>query len=179
MTIGEIIRLAIEWLYSLWPWRIVHAWESGVRVWLGNPVKLLGYGLHWYIPLLGSLEIIPTNTMTVETELQTHTVGDETVTFTLGLKYNTCNARLLFLRTHETEATLTNEVLRIAGKVIEELETDRENGWGLVDTVRNDLPHKVWEQASAVFTEWGVEIEELGLITCCAAPAHRVLADGW
>ncbi len=172
MTLGELLKLALDWVWGLWPLRIVHAWESGVRIWLGRPVALLGAGIHWYVPLLGSLEVECTNTMTGETEFQTHTVGEETVSWTMGIRYHIHNAQLLYEQIHDYDSTIENEVLRVAGGIVEEFgETD----WALVDEVRNDLCARVHEQAGEVLSEWGVTLEAVSLITCCTAPVVRVL----
>jgi regulator of protease activity HflC (stomatin/prohibitin superfamily) len=177
MTIGELLKLAVDWLYDLWPLRIVHAWESGVRVTTGKPRALLGTGLHWFIPLLGSLEISPTNTMVAETSLQTHTVEEETVTFTLGIQYHVHDLKAMFESIHDPDETVLNEVLRLAGCAIEGMgETE---GWSLLEEIRNELPAAVLEASAESLAPWGVTISALSLITCASAPAQRLLADGW
>jgi regulator of protease activity HflC (stomatin/prohibitin superfamily) len=89
VTIGELVKQVLDWIYAFWPMRTIHDWEQGVR---------------------------DTNIEVVETDLQTHTSADGLpVTFSMGLKYRIANLKRMYQSIHDARETLYNEICSLAG----------------------------------------------------------------
>jgi hypothetical protein len=56
---NELIRAVLDFLSSLRPWVTVLPWEGGVRVRAGKHSTPLTPGVHWRIPFLDKLFVLP------------------------------------------------------------------------------------------------------------------------
>ena len=176
MTFGEFLKEALSHLYGLWPLRIVKDWEQGVRLRHGNATALLtstnglfGTGLHVFWPLLGEVLTQETNIETPETELQTHTSRDgKPVTFSLAVRYRVRDLRLLWLKIHDQEATIQEEVRSAAGSVIVELDFAE---------MPSKFPDAVARTAQKNMHGWGMDIISVALINYTDAQAVRLITE--
>ena len=177
MTLGELLKQVIDWLYAFWPLRIVHDWEQGVRCVLGNAKDLLtsqnglfGSGLHWFWPCIGEIEVAETNIEVVETALQTVLSSEELpVTFSLGLKYRIWNLKHMYQQIHDASETLDNEIASTAGYVASHLE---------VSNMCDQLCEQTLLETKHQLGEWGIEIVSLRLMNFSEAQPIRLITNG-
>jgi regulator of protease activity HflC (stomatin/prohibitin superfamily) len=182
VTFGDLVRQVLEHLYGLWPLRIVRDWEQGVRLRLGNATALLtssnglfGTGLHAFWPVLGEIIGQDTNIETPETSLQTYTTQDgRTVTFSLAVRYRVKDLRALWLKIHDQEATIQEEIRSAAGSVIVELDFAE---------MPEQFGPAVAKAAQANMRGWGLEILSVSLVNYTDAQTLRLMTEatggGW
>lgn len=128
MTIGELIGHLAEYLYGLWPIRIVTDWEQGVRIRHGNAKSLLtstnglfGTGLHVFWPIIGEIMTEDTNIKTPETDRQDMVTADgKLVSCSMAVRYRVRDLRALYLKIHDQEDTVLEEVRAAVAEVAQE-----------------------------------------------------------
>ncbi len=176
MTVGELIKQLIDWLWAFLPIRLVHDWEQGVRCYLGHADARLtsrngifGTGLHFCWPFLGQILVDETNIEVAETDLQTLvTLDKKSVTFSLGLKYRVANLKLMYQSIHDARETLFNEFSSIAGRCAVQLE---------YDAIRERLCEQVIQETKQQMGEWGIEVISLNLINMSEARPIRLIMN--
>jgi len=172
MTLGDVIRLAFEWVYDLWPLRIVNAWEAGIRITFGRSVTLVGPGLRWFFPIIGELiveDVVPdVNT----TDLQSVTTTDDVVvTFALAWRYRVANLRALYLNLQDHETSLAADIAASAARwaasmTYADLDGNEED---------DSLPDLVFRDVNERWESWGVELLDVSLFTFTRARCLRLL----
>ena len=176
MTLGELLSAAGEWCYGLWPVRIIQDWEQGVRVFSGRATTLLtstngmfGSGIHFFVPLLGSVEVEETNICVVETDLQTVSTSDgKEATFSIGVKYRIRDLKATYTRIHDHEDTILEQVRASAGNAVSGL------SWEEMPT---KLGPAVESAVKSRVRGWGIEIIEASPINLIDAQAIRLIQD--
>jgi len=176
MTLGELLKEVVEWIYRFWPLRVVHDWEQGVRCLLGNARTRLtstngifGTGMHWFWPGIGEIMVHETNIEVVETSLQTIlSAEEEPVTFSLGLKYRIDNLKRMYQQIHDAADTLCNEVASTAGYVVSHME---------VASIPDRLCDAVLLETKEQLGEWGIEVISLRLMNFSEAQPIRLIGD--
>lgn len=166
MTLSELISTAVEWVYGFWPFRIVHAWEQGIRLRCGKITATLEPGVHGFWPGVGEIMTRDTVLDVNATESQTVDTQDgESVTFSLAFKYRIVDLAALYTSIQDHDSTVTNEICASAA--------------GLVGTLRYDdlseLPDAVWRDVHGRLNEWGIELFEVSLLNLCAARTYRLI----
>jgi regulator of protease activity HflC (stomatin/prohibitin superfamily) len=176
MTFGDLVRQVLEHLYGLWPLRIIRDWEQGVRLRLGNATAqltssngLFKTGLHTFWPVLGEIISDDTNIETPETALQTCTTQDgRAVTFSLAVRYRVKDLRALWLKIHDQEATIQEEVRSAAASVVAEMDF-------------GDMPEMFGEavdqRVRANVRGWGLEILSVSLVNLTDAQVIRLMNE--
>lgn len=176
MTLGELLKQAIDWIYAFWPLRIVHEWEQGVRCLFGNTRCRLtsrngiyGTGLHWFVPGVGGIEVMETNIEVVETDLQTVLSAEKSpVTFSLGVKYRITNLRRMYQQIHDAKDTLVNEIASTAGYVASNMK---------VCTMADRMCDRVLHETKSDIEDWGIEIVSLRLMNFSEAQPIRLITN--
>jgi regulator of protease activity HflC (stomatin/prohibitin superfamily) len=176
MTIGELLKQVIDWVYAFWPLRIVHEWEQGVRCLFGNTKGcltsrngLFKTGLHWFVPAIGSIEVMETNIEVVETDLQTVlSAEDSPVTFSLGVKYRITNLMRTYQEIHDARDTLMNEIASVAGYVASNIE---------VSTMAEGMCETILHETKGDFEDWGIEVVSLRLMNFSEAQPIRLIMN--
>ncbi len=176
MTVSELVKQVLGWIYAFWPLRIIHDWEQGVRCLLGNARHrltssngLLDTGLHFFWPVIGSIEVADTNIEVVETDLQTHTTLDGApLTFSLGLKYRINDLARMYRNIHDARETLYNEISSVAGWCAGQLD---------YAAIRHDLCLHVVQETKEQLGEWGIEVLSLRLINMSQAQPLRLIMN--
>jgi len=176
MTLGELLKQVIDWLYAFWPLRVVHDWEQGVRCLFGNARDrltstngLFGTGVHVFWPAFGEIILYETNIEVMETELQTHTTMDGVpVTFSLGLKYRIANLKRLYLNIHDARDTLSNEISSVAGWCIVRMD---------YLAVRESLCDQVLHEIKEQMGDWGIEVISLSPTNLSEAKPLRLITN--
>ena len=169
MTLGELLFAAAEWLYGYWPFRIVAEWEQGVRLRFGRITAKLDPGLHMFWPGIGEI-ITKDAVLDVNiTELQTvDTADDQSVTFSLALKYRVVDLARLYSSIQDHDATITNEVCASAAQWVQTLD---------YSDIQSDLSDSVWRDLHVRLEEWGIELIDVSLFNLCCARTFRVLTE--
>jgi regulator of protease activity HflC (stomatin/prohibitin superfamily) len=176
MSIGELVKQILEWVYAFWPMRIIHDWEQGVRCLFGNAKARLtssnglgGTGLHFFWPGLQEIEVCDTNIEVVETDLQTHTSLDGApVTFSMGLKYRITNLMRMYKSIHDARETIYNEISSVAGWCVGQMD---------YEAIRHDLCEHVLRETKEQMGEWGIEVMSLHLINMSEAKPLRLIMN--
>jgi hypothetical protein len=176
MNLGEFLKEVLEWLYRFWPFRIVRDWEQGIRMRHGNAKALLTSsngifwtGIHIFWPGLGEIITEDTNVETMETDLQTCTTKDgKAFTFSLGVKFKVKDLKALYLKIHDTESTIAEEIRSAAGRACRELDC-------------TECPDKLGEQTMALAKQqmrgWGLDLISVGLINNTESQVLRLIMD--
>jgi len=176
MTLGEFLQQLIEWVYDLWPVRIIREWEQGVRLRNGNRTKLLtstngvkGGGIHFFWPLIGEVQSEEVNVRVVETSWQTLTTKDgHAVSFSLAARYRIRDLGKMYVAIHEHEDTIQNQLSVAAAEAIQ--------GIDLAD-LDAMLATAVREIAKKRLTDWGVTVLEVSLFNRVEAQTLRLLNE--
>lgn len=177
MDLGEFFKWVIEHIVGLWPQRIVHVWEQGVRLWLGRPTKLLSPGLHAFFPVLGDIRKVDCTWDVLETGWLTHSIGGQTVSFTIGLPYRVTDAQAMLTQIYDEGETVENRVTCIGGTLMDGFQPSEEEDWELVWEVRNRLPTLLTEAAGKELRTWGLEIGEAAIISAVEVNPIRIMND--
>lgn len=175
MTLGEFLQQIVEWIYELWPIRIVREWEQGVRLRSGNVTRLLtstngwfGSGLHSFWPLLGEIQTEETNQRVVETSWQTLTTLDGvSVSFSLAARYQIRDLSKLYVEIHEPEETIQNQ-LSAAAEILDQIHSEN---------VAAEFAPAIQVEAKKRLTQWGVRLLQVSLFNRVEAPSLRLLSD--
>jgi len=175
MTLGEFLQQLIEYVYELWPLRIVRVWEQGVRLRTGNVTKLLtstngwfGSGLHGFIPLLGEVTTEETQQRVVETSWQTLTTIDGvSVSFSLAARYEIRDLAKLYVNAQDHEETIKNQ-LSAAAEILDAIHSEN---------VAAEFAPAIHDAAKKRLTKWGVKLLQVNLFNRVEAPSLRLLND--
>lgn len=180
MDLGEFLKWLIEHAFSIIPFRIVYAHEGAVRFLIGKPRKVLGPGLHWFIPIVGDIRKVDGSWDVLETSWITHTIAGQEVSFTVGLPYRIVDAEKLLVRVFDADTTMENKVCCIAGKAVADFgpgEEDDPEEYDLAEDIRCTLPDLLDEAIPLELDAWGLECGEASIISCTSAQALRLLQD--
>lgn len=117
----------VTWLQGLVrpikPFCTVTPWEQGVRVRFGKHVDLLGPGMHWKLPFLDSVTVLPIRVRVASMPTQTAMTRDgKAVSIGLALQYQIEDVERVFRSVHHPEQTLTFWVQGAVGDLIRTLD---------------------------------------------------------
>ncbi len=178
MTLGEFFAAIADYLYGLWPIRIVMQWEQGIRVTSGkihttsltSENGLFKTGLHFFWPIIGSIECEDSNIEVIETDLQTvRLVDGSEVTFSLGTKFRIRDAAAMHAMIHDFESSVVDAIRSAAGRAAMSLLD--------VETARSDLAGLVLIESKRNMYGWGIKVISVDLITFTNAQALRLIMD--
>lgn len=97
----------IELLHSLWPLRIIHSYQRGVRFWLGIDTKELKPGLYAFIPFFGNIEVVTVVPDVMDLGVHSITTKDDRkITFSANVAYEITDARAMFTQVQDFERSL-------------------------------------------------------------------------
>lgn len=177
MTLGEFLKQALEHLYGLWPFRIIRDWEQGIRLRHGNATALLdstnglfGTGIHVFFPVIGEIIDSDTNIETPETDRQDLITADgELISFSLAVRYRVRDLKLLWLKIHDQDETVLEEVRAAAAEVARQ--------WTLEEVRGGRFGPQVLEQLKARTRGWGLEIISVSPVNMTNAPQLRLITE--
>lgn len=176
MTIGEFLQQVVEWIYEFWPFRIVLAWEQGVRLRGGNVTGLLtstngwrGSGIHAFWPIVGEIITEEVNVRVVETSWQSLVTKDgRPVSFSLAARYKIRDLTKLYVQIHDSDDTIGNQMSAAAAAAITNLNLDQ------LDSL---FASAVRAEARKRLAEWGVALLEVSLYNRVEAAALRLMSE--
>ncbi len=169
-AIIDILTLAVRWI----PIRmeIIPTTCNGIRWWVGRDRKTLSPGWYLYIPWLGGISGHSIQPQVVETEAQAVDTSDgRGLVMSLAIHYRVHDVRKWFLAVHNFDDSLPNLIqLRLAAAV---------GGLTYAEFIVTDVCADLLEEAREAAEKWGVEIIELGFVTCCRAfIMHQTQTEG-
>ena len=171
MSIGEFLEQVFEWLYQLWPFRIVKHWEQGVRL-TGGKIRgpSLMAGVHWVYPYLGEIVIEDANLAVFETALQTVRLLDGTeVTFSLGVQWQIHDLAMMYSKIHDPDSSVAEACRGGAGRA----------ALGFTDfaSLSDGLEEAAAKAAREEMRGWGVTVRRVRLINLTTATPLRLIMD--
>ena len=177
MTLGEFFREIIDYLYGLWPFRIIVDWEQGVRVRHGNATKtltssngLFKTGIHVFWPILGDMIKQETNIETPETARQDlETLDGKQVSFSLAVRYKVHDLKAHYLKIHDQDSTALAEVRSAAAAVVQQ------NNWAEIRGA--GFGPKVLEQTKKQTHGWGLTFLLIRPVNMTTAPQLRLITE--
>ena len=169
MTLSELIAIVGEYLWNLWPLRIVNAWEQGVRMRNGHITAVLPPGLHWFWPIIGEIKgwdvMLDVNTVANQT---VETADGIVAVFSLTASYRVADLQLLFESIVDHEHTILNQVSSSAAGLVATM---------AYDEIATELPEAVYHDLVDRFAGWGVTLEGVGIFNLCSARAFRLFSQ--
>ena len=177
MTLGEFFREIIDYLYGLWPFRIIVDWEQGVRLRHGNATKtltstngLFKTGIHVFWPILGDMLKQETNIETPETERQDLITADgELISFSLAVRYRVHDLKAFYTKIHDQDSTVLEEVRSAAAEKTRQLP--------LVEVRGAEFGAKVLEQTKKQTHGWGLTFLSVSPVNMTTAPQLRLITE--
>ncbi len=172
---GEIASALINFLASIRDtflvFTVVDAWEKGVVLRLGKPVRDVGPGLRWHLPL--HIErVLVTNCAidTVDLPVQSCiTADDHEVAISAVIQYRVHDARKMLIDVAGDEGVLADASRGVIRKMVQvrsleqlcETETD--------DALTTAVRKRAWK--------WGIEVIEVQLSDLTTATTYRIMGD--
>ncbi len=173
---GEIASALINFFVSIRDtflvFTVVDAWEKGVVLRLGKPVRDVGPGLRWHWPLHVE-RVLVTNCAidTVDLPVQSCITADDCeVAISAVIQYRVHDARKMLIDVAGDEGVLADAsrgVIRriVQSKSLEQL-CSKESDEQLTSLVRK----RAWK--------WGIEVIEVQLSDLTTATTYRIMGDG-
>ena len=176
MTMGEFLQHVIEWIYELWPIRIIRTWEQGVRIKNGTPTQLLtsmngwfGTGIHAFWPIIGEIQSEEVNSRVIETSWQTLSTKDgHAISFSLAARFKIRDLMKMYVAIYDSDETIQNQLSAAASTVVGLLDLDELN---------DNFPSSVAVEARKRLSEWGVTLYEVSMFNCVEAQSLRLMND--
>lgn len=173
MTIAELLSTFGEHLAAIWPFRVVSAWEQGVRTFCGriqgtctHENGLLGTGLHVFWPAVGFIQKHSSNIDIVETEDQTLTTKDgHAIEIAMSVRYKIADVAVLYANVHDQKDTIRNAVEALLGEFVPDL---RWNG------IQKHLLEDITPELIGMLGAWGINVEGVAIRTCVKVQALRL-----
>lgn len=175
---SDFLQKFLDLLLEFIPVRIIHEWEQGVKTYRGkitSPVLTAkngyeGTGIHFFVPLVGGIISRESVGEVMETSYQTVVLGDSTViTFSFGAKYRIRDLTMAYRIIQDLDSSVADAIRSAAGGVAVELESLLE--------AREVLEATSLSKARAFMRGWGVDLQELSLITFTTTPTLRLISD--
>ena len=178
MSFGELLAAIGEWVWELWPFRIVNQWQQGIRITGGHIRRTLEYnnglfktGIHWFIPLIGDLERLDVKTRVNELAHQTFTLRDgKAVTIAATARWRIRDLAALFDKVDDPE----NSVLEAIRATIGAEAVKRETAQGMID---EEFREDIAKAARKEMHGWGVDLVGVGITTVVEAQTLRLIVD--
>lgn len=174
MSIGDFLATFAEYLWELFPARLVCDWQQGILVQGGRITRSLtsgnglrGTGWHFFVPVLQEIVVAETNIEVLHTPVQTQTTKDgRVVTFNFAVQFKIKSLRKLWVTLHDHQQEVLTSVCASAGGLVRACDFDEAMA-GLPELVSVDLRDR--------FAKWGLELQSLELISFAACRALRLI----
>jgi len=156
--VSDLIRLVVEIVTLLFPFRLVHSWERGIYYFFGHYVTTVGPGCYPVLPWFSDVRTVSVVPSVRATPIQT--VGD--VTFSASLVFTVTDPAAAF----NTLERYEESTLELAGAILSDaLRSGPVDLAAVTDKINGELsPH-------------GVRVDRLRFLNHTTAPAIRLLGD--
>lgn len=133
-----------SWLASLADrfvcWRVIQPDEGGVRTTCGRWPKVLKPGLHWVLPVVGEIRVIPVKEQVLDIRTQSlRTKDGHSVVCGVTVAYDVLDAYRAAYEVQDWDQSLANEVLSVVGREVRAHTLDQCAGEALADSIKKNL----------------------------------------
>lgn len=171
---GDFLRLILDSLHYLWPFRVLQQWERGIYTVLGRWVFDIGPGLKVFLPFF--TEIYETSMVWDVQHLARHditTKNGQVLSFEATVTFRVIDARKALMEVHDYDRSVTELAGSLIAESLAEMDPARlapERRRGLVKTIVAD----VRDEAAA----FGVEIQKVRFSSFVLNPrTYRLLME--
>ena len=167
MDFSNILSTILENFWNILPFRKVHEYEQGLRWTWGKAGRVLGAGIHLYMPYIQSIDV--ENTKLRVSKLTPQAIGDHSYTIAVAFKMTDIKERYLNMQDEEEEELVGSMTQGFAG-----------------DLLCGKSPDEVWakkeelETAIAASThqwvqQYGYEVDEVKILEYTKSMGVRIL----
>lgn len=173
---GEIASALINFLASIRDtflvFTVVDAWEKGVVLRLGKPVRDVGPGLRWHWPLhIERVLVTSCAWETADLPAQSLATKDEAeIAISAVLTYRVNDARKFLIEVGGEESVLADSSRGVIRRVV------GEHTWEDLQSPRVD--EKITKAVRERAWRWGIEVKEAQLSDLTTATCYRIIGDG-
>lgn len=171
---GDLVRLVIEIVQLLWPFRLVHQWERAGFYVFGRWWREVGPGVFPVVPWFMDVRTVSVAGARVGTGRQDLTLLDgSTLSFSATVWAQVTNAYLAINSVDEYQSTTQETLASVLADVLAELDPDR-----LRPRRRGALFKELSQAVATECAKFGVETSSLMFPSfVLGAKVHRLLID--
>ena len=154
---GDFLRIILDSIQFLWPFRIVQEWERGVYYFCGKSVGECRAGIPYpVIPWFCEIKTLTSVQDTVTTPLQTITTRDGgTLTFNATAQIRIENATFAYNKVAQYTETVVEDIAAILAEKLAEIDPERlapEHRGRLIGACKQSLAATVGEYGVVIIT---------------------------
>lgn len=170
---STFVQAVLDNIFYLLPIRIVHEYEKGVLFKKGKAVRELQQGVHWFIPWLWSIEIVPAAPEVQNLPTQSVMTKDrKTIAFSCNICYQVEDAVKMFTQIQQFDSAIEGFAMvhlaeMMSRHTVLQYHKHRE---ALEEEFAKTLSEKV--------AEWGAKIVWVGITDYTEVRAWRLFGDG-
>lgn len=178
MDIPGILSGIKEAVEQLLPFRTVHSFEQGLRWTYGKPGNILRSGIHWFIPIIQSIDIVDVTLNSVDLDPQAIKTSDDVeCVVKAGITYYIYDIKKLY-------TTLQNDEIECGIPTIENIAK------GLIATYLSNCTYNgVWKDKELVEAEiateinarvrsYGIKISDVSISDIGRVTNYRIFSPG-
>lgn len=168
----NVLAYIFDRLYLLWPFRIVHSFQQGVRFWLGRDVAELQPGFYVFCPFLGSIELVDVAQDVINLPVNSVTTQDgRSISFSANIVFEIANARKKYVKVQDFGTSLDALASgHLAACVRGQL-------WETVQEDQDALEEEIKRRLQKAVTKWGVKIVAVHITDMVEARQYRLFTD--
>jgi regulator of protease activity HflC (stomatin/prohibitin superfamily) len=159
-------------LYLLWPCRIVHSYQQGVRFWLGRDVDELEPGFYFVCPFFGSIVMVDVAQDVITLPINSVTTQDgKPISFSANVVFEIASGRKKYVKVQDFETSLDALASgHLAACVRGQL-------WEKLLAEQDALEDEIQKRLQTAVKKWGVKIVAVHLTDMVEARAYRLFGD--
>ena len=171
---GELVRLVIDTIAYIWPFRIVKQWERGGYMVVGKWHHEVGPGLYLVVPFFTDVHAVPVTGSRVGTGRQDLTLFDgSTLSFTATVWAEISDVRAAICDVTNYDDTAQEDLTAVLSNELAELDPDR-----LRPRRRGALFKELEKKIAEAHAEYGVKSSDLSFGSfVLGLKVHRHLID--
>jgi regulator of protease activity HflC (stomatin/prohibitin superfamily) len=155
--VAEFLRLLLDAIQYIWPFRMVRTGEVGVFFVLGRARRMVAPGVYPVLWWFMDVRAVPVKRDNYETLLQTITLKNEdTLTFNATVSFIITNSMLALTEVQRYDETATEDAAAVLADTLADLDVGR-----LDPAKRRGLLRTCTAAVNAVVEPYGVHVESL------------------
>jgi regulator of protease activity HflC (stomatin/prohibitin superfamily) len=159
-------------LYLLWPLRIVHSYQQGVRFWLGRDVAELGPGLYIFPPFLGSIELVDVAEDVITLPVNSiATLDGRSISFSANIVFRIRSARKKYTKVQDFSTSLDALASGHLSACV------RAQTWEAIHDNQDALEAEMRRVLNRTVRKWGVRIVAVHVTDMVEAKQYRLFGD--
>jgi len=188
VTIAELVKEILEWIYHLWPIRLVNEWEQGILVRSGTIVRTLNHddgilksGFHAYLPFRDSILTEDANIDILDTDYQALTTNDGVrITVSAMMRFRIVALDRFYRKIQDPTNTLQNAMQAAVSRAVPHLTWYAEDE--SEDVPRPEFGFELCTELESEIADdaddWGIHVLAVDIANLTDAQILRVLTDG-